>query len=371
MKNTLIILLMLYCGITHPQTPIGPNNPSASTTAGTGVNWNNTSNGYMSDDSRARTDNMQTNDISEYLIYTGFNFTVPIISSTVVGIKVEIERRINSGDGNMRDETIILTKDGTSSTGSNYANTSTNWPSSDDIASYGGNSNKWGTTWTPAEINASTFGVMIKVKKRNPAGDLRAQIDHVKITVYYNDLMPIELLSFTAACATMGVSLKWVTASETNNSHFTVSRTCDSSKWQGIATVGGAGNSNTPTSYWMTDKTAPRDTLLYYRLSQTDFDGKSETFSPIAIICASERGDISIVPNPFSDELEIKAAGLAGCPMTVTAYSISGASTQIAEYEVETDAHAHTVNVSRLDKGMYFVIARSCQSSVSVKMIKE
>ena len=51
-----------------------------------------------------------------------------------------------------------------------------------------------------------------------------------------------------------------------------------------LGTVKGAGNSSTPKKYSYLDADPlPGDS--YYRLSQTDFNGKTEAFSPLAVTC--------------------------------------------------------------------------------------
>ena len=51
-------------------------------------------------------------------------------------------------------------------------------------ASDGGSSNLWGTTLTPSEVNAATFGVIIKGQNSDPDDGMTAFIDSVRITIY-------------------------------------------------------------------------------------------------------------------------------------------------------------------------------------------
>ncbi|MEZ6048646.1 MAG: hypothetical protein R3C11_24325 [Planctomycetaceae bacterium] len=56
---------------------------------------------------------------------------------------------------------IALSKDGTSVFSSKSSPTSGSWMSGTAI--YGGATDLWGASWTPADINATTFGSLIKV----------------------------------------------------------------------------------------------------------------------------------------------------------------------------------------------------------------
>lgn len=141
---------------------------------------------------------------TQYLRAQGFGFTIPT-GVTIRGIQVDIERKefvaggappdpdrpLEGVSGNpnitIRDASIRLTKTG-SAIGTDKAATTTDWPqgsvgAADRYANYGSQTDLWGTTWTPAEINAATFGVLISALV---FPNSRAQIDFVRITIYYD-----------------------------------------------------------------------------------------------------------------------------------------------------------------------------------------
>ncbi|MBK6281838.1 MAG: hypothetical protein IPF54_03470 [Draconibacterium sp.] len=66
--------------------------------------------------------------------------------------------------------------------GDNKANTTTDWPTSETAFPYGGTSDLWGTTWTPAEINAINFGVSLVANSNN---NRTAYVDYISIAVTY------------------------------------------------------------------------------------------------------------------------------------------------------------------------------------------
>jgi len=121
--------------------------------------------------------------------------------------------------------------------------------------------------------------------------------------------LPIELISFKAACNKGSVYLEWVTASEINNDYFTLERSRDAINWTIVGTVDGAGNSNQNIIYSYVDN-KPYNGVSYYRLKQTDFNGQFEYSNIISVICIDDfTGDINVYPNPFSDELIIEILG--------------------------------------------------------------
>lgn len=65
--------------------------------------------------------------------------------------------------------------------GDNKADAATEWPSEQGYATYGGSADLWGTSWTPAQINAADFGIGLSATVT--AG--LAEVDHVELTVHY------------------------------------------------------------------------------------------------------------------------------------------------------------------------------------------
>lgn len=98
--------------------------------------------------------------------------------------------------------------------------------------------------------------------------------------------LPIELLSFTSECAGSSVRLNWTTATETSNDYFTVERSYDGTTFESIAIVDGSGTTTSVHHYTATDNTAT-GAVAYYRLRQTDLDGRFSYSGVIASDCRS------------------------------------------------------------------------------------
>lgn len=81
---------------------------------------------------------------------------------------------------NITDETVRLVKAGTV-VGSNYGDTTTQWPTSFTTKEYGSATDLWGTTWTAAEVNASTFGFVFS----GDVVDGDANLRNAKLNIAY------------------------------------------------------------------------------------------------------------------------------------------------------------------------------------------
>ena len=100
-----------------------------------------------------------------------------------------------------------------------------------------------------------------------------------------NDLnpLPVELTEFSGECKDGNISLTWTTASEINNDYFIVEKSENMKDFSFVSKITGSGNSNTVNSYSTTDYSDLQST--YYRLTQTDFDGKRTIYAPINVNC--------------------------------------------------------------------------------------
>jgi hypothetical protein len=156
--------------------------------AGVGTGWTSPGNVVSSNGSDA-SDSISLNSQSANLDATGFGFSIPA-TATIVGIYAEIERSA-SNSSSLDDEDVVLLKAGVAST-SDYANAN-DWPTWDDVEDYGGSSDLWGTTWTPAQINASNFGLRLRVDNDNPDSARTAYVDHMELTVYYRPVPTTSL----------------------------------------------------------------------------------------------------------------------------------------------------------------------------------
>lgn len=188
------------------------------------------------------------------------------------------------------------------------------------------------------------------------------------IIMYSNQAnLPVELLYFTAECMGEATQLQWSTASETNNEYFTIERSSDAVNYEEVARIQGAGTTSQRNDYsFMVDNNS--NAITYYRLRQTDIDGKYEIFAPIAIQCQNNKAatEISIYPVPANDQVNIFSSN---SPMTrIEIYSIMGA--KVAEEPAE--GNQTTLHIGNLATGVYAVKVFTEDGQVSnVRLIKK
>ena len=113
--------------------------------------------------------------------------------------------------------------------------------------------------------------------------------------------LPIELISFNAIKDYNRVRLDWSTDTEINNDYFTIERASSGGVFEPIFNHPGAGNSYERIDYTRFDNN-PHNGYNYYRLRQTDFDGRTEIFEVKVVYFDFEKSQIKLYPNPTNGE---------------------------------------------------------------------
>lgn len=162
----------------------GPNSPGTLASSGTGapgtIAWDTPSAAATADAAVTYAPlSTGTDTLSEFLVATNFGFSIPggtTINGVVVGVlRLDSSQVFDAGGG------ARLVKGGTVG-GDDKADVLTEWV--EGYAVYGGETDLWGLTLTPADVNASGFGFALAAEYGGSGGS-NAYVDHIRITVYY------------------------------------------------------------------------------------------------------------------------------------------------------------------------------------------
>ncbi len=139
------------------------------------------------------------------------------------------------------------------------------------------------------------------------------------------NILPVGLMNFHAKPDHSVVDLDWSTSSESNNSYFTIERSRDGMGFDSLQRVDSKainGNSSTQLDYTSVDPN-PYPGTSYYRLRQTDLDGKS-AYSGIVSVNFDRAQSISVYPNPTSGTLYIGGLDLGMSTLNAEWFDLSG-----------------------------------------------
>jgi len=189
--------------------------------------------------------------------------------------------------------------------------------------------------------------------------------------------LPIELLSFDAIPTNNNVVLTWKTAAEINNNYFTVERSEDAFTYTNVGIVNGAGNNTSSLNYSLVDDT-PLAGISYYRLKQTDFDGKY-TYSNIRSVYFKNAGvfDFSIYPNPVyktSDNISFTLSGFnKNSSVLVVLLDVLGKEYYSKKILIDDNGSVKVMieGCAHLTTGVYMIRATSDNKLFSKKVVIE
>src|SRR6185437_4979741 len=126
---------------------------------------------------------------SDIITASNFGFSIPS-NATITGVTVSILRGIQGSDPEptpgIVDLQVQLTSNGSTTLGQNKADTTNPWSVGEMTwKEYGGSSDLWSATLTPAIVNSSTFGVFFACKLQTGATAQTANLDMIEVTVCY------------------------------------------------------------------------------------------------------------------------------------------------------------------------------------------
>ncbi|AZQ61307.1 T9SS type A sorting domain-containing protein [Flammeovirga pectinis] len=176
------------------------------------------------------------------------------------------------------------------------------------------------------------------------------------LLIKYKDkdkLLPVELSSFSCTQEVSFTAINWTTAQEINNSHFIIEKSYDKKNFEKIDEVDGQGNSNVVTEYEI-DVPTDKNKTVYYRLTQYDFDGKSESWIQAVMNSDDDKIDVSVYPNPTTDFIKVETNATDDSPMD---YYLINASTgaKIKLTSKSSQYSSQKFDVSGLSQGIYIL----------------
>ncbi len=184
-------------------------------------------------------------------------------------------------------------------------------------------------------------------------------------------VLPVELVDFSATCEPQHMQLDWRTASETNNDYFILERAGEEGHFQLLATVAGAGTSNSISNYRFLD-TQTTEGNVYYRLWQVDFNGEKTLKATINGKQNCQEATASVTGsfyNSYSKEIVLNYSSnqLAAVPFQL--FDVSGR--LLVNKNLTFTPHGHQVRVSaaNLMPGSMYIINVQLPKHYSEKLI--
>lgn len=191
--------------------------------------------------------------------------------------------------------------------------------------------------------------------------------------------VPVELTRFTVSARRNFVTLRWTTASETNNLGFSIERRSEEEPWHEVAFVKGAGTATVMQNYTFYDRSEKIGSLSY-RLKQVDLDGSFKYYPVQNInIAVPDRFELAQnYPNPFNPETAIAFNVPAGISsdLVITIYDLLGQTIRVLYHGPATAGYHQVVWDGRktdgemASSGIYYYTLTCDELRVTKRMIK-
>jgi|GEM_PF-1851943 len=124
--------------------------------------------------------------------------------------------------------------------------------------------------------------------------------DSGSVSVEVMSLLPVTWVDFYAQEINAGNLISWKTATEKNNNKYKVWRSFNPTRtFEQIGEIFSKGNAIIPTNYSFLDTLIYHQELVYYRVDQVDYDGKTASTSVVRLKRRMSTGSIfNVFPNP-------------------------------------------------------------------------
>jgi subtilisin family serine protease len=197
------------------------------------------------------------------------------------------------------------------------------------------------------------------VEKGVPGKDPRygaGRIDAYQAYLLAVAMIPVELESFTAAANENSVTLNWTTATEKNNSGFSIERkTPLDERWIEVGFVPGFGTTTERKSYTFTDVNLTMASYSY-RLKQIDFDGTFEYSNEVFAEVGAPKNFALMqnYPNPFNPSTSIEFSIPEMSNVSIEIYNVIGELVaSLVNQTLDAGYHKFNFNAGNLPSGAY------------------
>jgi hypothetical protein len=203
-------------------------------------------------------------------------------------------------------------------------------------------------------------------------------VGEVEDYIIHDGQLPVELTSFTAVAGNGLVSLRWNTASETDNSHFTIyRRTSTDSHFSSLVNIPGNGTTSQPHDYTYVDHSVTNGVTYEYQLADVDING-AETVHDIIVSATPESGATipteyglyQNYPNPFNPSTHIRFDIKEAGHVTLKVYDLLGREVAtLVNGDVPAGSHSITWNASKLASGIYLYQLKAGDFTATKKLV--
>lgn len=180
--------------------------------------------------------------------------------------------------------------------------------------------------------------------------------------------LPVTLTDYRVSAAGSEARISWTTSWEDNNHHFTIENSADGNNFSVIAEIT-ALNQPTGSNYIFVDK-KPFAGRNYYRLSQTDIDGKKKILGLRELTLDIGSRNYVLYPNPAYDHFILGLNQQGAGPVSIQMIDAGGKIVSSSHFVKQSGYWQQRVPVGQLPKGIYTIHVKSDRFEATHKLLK-
>ncbi|RYY17163.1 MAG: T9SS type A sorting domain-containing protein [Chitinophagaceae bacterium] len=183
--------------------------------------------------------------------------------------------------------------------------------------------------------------------------------------------LPVLLSSYTVSVNNSNkVNISWTTAQEQDNHFFTIQRSADGTNFTDLAKVNATNNFSGSTYQYIDNDPLPGTS--YYRLTQTDINGRTEQFEtkPVNLAIALTY-KIELYPNPARDQINLRLSDAYTGKLQVRILSSGGQVIRTLDLTKTTDLLQQNIVLTGLPAGNYLLDVKGKNLSYSSVFVKQ
>jgi len=181
--------------------------------------------------------------------------------------------------------------------------------------------------------------------------------------------LPVELLEFSSRCnGTDRVDITWSTASELNNKYFTLEKSSGGNDFEHLATIAGQGNGTHIRHYSYADNKLYHGNT-YYRLSQTDDNGKMQMYEPVIQKTCHEDEKLQVHAWHNGPGIHVLVNTPASTSYKISLFDASGRLVYKGNENFSAGVSEFLINTEMYSKGVYFLSLSNTFENLNFKIV--
>ena len=180
--------------------------------------------------------------------------------------------------------------------------------------------------------------------------------------------LPVELIDFKATCVNNEMVVEWCTASEKDNSYFTIEQSTDGINFVSVGQVFGSGTTSNKHCYkYITHSVSD---ITYFRLTTTDANGNKSVSHKISTSSCNDKDGTILIANGGTNQIGVILNSLNDQNLELQVHNALGQLVDIHEISAVKGYNNIIVDLNNVSNAIYYVsIYNGNKKMISKKIV--